>query len=238
MADAFEQEREVLRIPQASYDSDDATDARVGKTPYLRYDLNDYSVPYEYVQRTLTVRASPYQVRIYDAQQLAATHQRHYARAEQIEDPQHIEALRQYKGQSHHHSPQQRLYRQVPDSERFLQIAVERGQSLTRSLRHLHTWLDQYGARALQQALQQTMAQSCYHTEGVLQTLEKQREHLSRPVPLAIKLPDKALDHPPVITPSLQHYDQLYESTTHDASIDERIKEADDLRTVNKGEVS
>ena len=82
------------------------------------------------------------------------------------------------------------------------------------------------------------MAQSCYHTEGVLQTLEKQREHLSRPVPLAIKLPDKALDHPPVFTPSLQHYDQLYESTTNDASIDERIKEADDLRTVNKGEVS
>ena len=236
--EAFEQEREVLREPESCYDSDDAIDAHVGKTPYLRYDLNDYSVPHEYVQRTLSVRASPCQVRLYDAQQLVATHRRHYGRAEQIEDPKHIEALRQYKGHSHHHSPQQRLYQQVPDSERFLQIAVERGQSLTRGLRHLHAWLDQYGAQALQQALQQTIAQSCYHTDGVLQTLEKQREQLSRPVPLGIRLPDKALDHPPLTTPSLQRYDQLYEITTNDAPIDERVTDTGDSRTANNGEVS
>ena len=236
--EAFEQEREVLREPESCYDSDDAIDAHVGKTPYLRYDLNDYSVPHEYVQRTLSVRASPCQVRLYDAQQLMATHRRNYGRAEQIEDPKHIEALRQYKGHSHHHSPQQWLYQQVPDSERFLQIAVERGQSMTRSLRHLHAWLDQYGAQALQQALQQTIAQSCYHTDGVLQTLEKQREQLSRPVPLGIRLPDKALDHPPLTTPSLQRYDQLYEITTNDAPIDERVTDTGDSRTANNGEVS
>ena len=238
VADAFEQEREVLRAPQTCYDSDDATDAHVGKTPYLRYDLNDYSVPHEYVQRTLSVRASPCQVRLYDAQQLLATHQRHYGKGEQVEDPQHIEALRLYKGQSHHHSPQQRLYRQVPDSEHFLQIAVERGQSLTRSLRHLHSWLNQYGADSLQLALQQTMAQSCYHTDGVLQMLEKQREQLNRPVPLAIKLPDKALDHPPVTAPSLQRYDQLYETPTGDTPIDERVKSTGDSHTTNNGEIS
>lgn len=91
---------------------------------------------------------------------------------------------------------------------------------------------------ALQQALQQTMAQSCYHTDGVLQTLEKQREQLSRPVPLAIKLPDKALDHPPVTAPSLQRYDQLYKTTTGDAPIDERVKDTGESRTANNGEVS
>lgn len=216
--DAFEQERAVLRSTETPYDSDDAVVAHVGKTPYLRYDLNDYSVPHEYVQRALSVRASPCQVRIYDAQQLVALHPRHYGKAEQIEDPKHIEALKRSKGQSRQHSPQQRLYRQVPDSERFLQITVERGQSLNHSVRDLNAWLDQYGAEQLQLALQQTMAQSCYHTEGVLQTLEKQREQLSLPAPLAITLPDKALDHPPVTAPSLHRYDQLVETTTHDGS--------------------
>jgi hypothetical protein len=30
-------------------------EVRVGKTPYVRFDLNDYSVPHTHVQRTLTV---------------------------------------------------------------------------------------------------------------------------------------------------------------------------------------
>ena len=86
------------------------------------------------------------------------------------------------------------------------------------------------------------MAQSCHHTDGVLQTLEKQREQIYRPVPLAIQLPDKALDHPPVTAPSLQRYDQLYETTTGDALIDERVTDSitdtGNSRTANNGEAS
>jgi hypothetical protein len=39
---------------------------KVGKTPYVRFDLNDYSVPHTKVQRLLTVLADPHQVRIVD----------------------------------------------------------------------------------------------------------------------------------------------------------------------------
>jgi len=214
VADVFERECEVLRVPETPYDSDDAVVAHVAKTPYVRYDLNDYSVPHELVQRSLAVRASTHQLRIYDAQSLVATHHRHYGRAEQIEDPQHIEALRRYKGQSASHRPQQRLSLQVPASEAFLLHNVERGHRLSLSARSLNQWLDQYGAKQLQQALLQTMAQSCYHTDGVLQTLERQREQQHRPVPLGITLPDKALDHPPVTAPSLSGYDRLHTATT------------------------
>ena len=31
----------------------------VGKTPYVRFDLNDYSVPHTHVRRMLTVLADP-----------------------------------------------------------------------------------------------------------------------------------------------------------------------------------
>jgi hypothetical protein len=34
---------------------------KVGKTPYVRFDLNDYSVPHTHVRRTLTVLADPEQ---------------------------------------------------------------------------------------------------------------------------------------------------------------------------------
>ncbi len=210
VADAFEQERQSLRAAQTPYDSDDPIVAHVGKTPYARYDLNDYSVPHDFVQHSLSVRASTHRVRIYATEQLVADHPRHYGKREQIEDPQHIKALRQYKRESRRHGPQQRLHQQVPASETFLGHNVERGHRLSLSVRALNRWLDQYGAGQLQLALQQSMAQGCYHTDGVLQTLESLREKQSRPVPLGITLPDKALDHPSITTPSLSGYDRLH----------------------------
>lgn len=215
VSEAFEQEREVLRTPPDSvYDSDDAVVVHVGKTPYVRYDLNDYSVPHDCVRRTLNVRASIQQVRIYDAQRLLATHTRHYGKGEQIEDPQHIDALKRYKHQSRTHHPQHRLYQLAPASEAFLQLNVQRGHRLARSVRSLNGWLDQYGADALQTALQEALEQSCHHTDGVLQILERHREQLKQPVPLNITLSAKALDHPPIKPASLNSYDQLHQSVT------------------------
>lgn len=210
VAQAFEQERAALQpLPDTPFDCDDALDVQAAKTPYVRYELNDYSIPHEFVRRTLQVRASPHQVRIYDATQCLGIHPRCYDKGQQIEDPQHIEALRRFKGQSAQHNGQHRLYQQVTASERFLQHNVERGHRLSQSVKLLTRWLDQYGAGALQKALQEALAQSCYHTDGVLQTLERHREQRRLAVPLTIRLPDKALDHPPLSPASLQGYDRL-----------------------------
>src|SRR5271168_4464833 len=46
----------------------------VGKTPYVRFDLNDYSVPHNYVRRALTVLADPHEVRIVDGAEVLACH--------------------------------------------------------------------------------------------------------------------------------------------------------------------
>jgi hypothetical protein len=48
----------------------------VGKTPYARLDLNDYSVPHTHLQRTVTVRATPDRVRILDGLAMIADHPR------------------------------------------------------------------------------------------------------------------------------------------------------------------
>src|SRR5271165_506052 len=48
----------------------------VGKTPYVRFDLNDYSVPHPHVRRILTVLADPHEVRIVDGAEVLAVHRR------------------------------------------------------------------------------------------------------------------------------------------------------------------
>jgi hypothetical protein len=65
----------------------------VGKTPYVRFDLNDYSVPHTHVRRVLTVLADPHEVRIVDGASVLACHPRSYDRDAQIEHPGHVEAL-------------------------------------------------------------------------------------------------------------------------------------------------
>ena len=40
---------------------------KIAKTPWARFDLNDYSVPHQHVRKALTVRASQTRVRLLDA---------------------------------------------------------------------------------------------------------------------------------------------------------------------------
>jgi hypothetical protein len=49
---------------------------KAGKTPYVRFDLNDYSIPHTKVQRLLTVLADPNEVRIVDGGQVLVCHRR------------------------------------------------------------------------------------------------------------------------------------------------------------------
>ena len=226
VAEAFERERtELLSLPDNPFDSEDSVMVSIGKNPYARYDLNQYSVPHPYVRRELTLRASPTRVRIMDADECIATHQRSYDKGAFIENTQHIEALKQHKKKARTHSEQHRLLDRVSNMEAFLQRNRERGHQLSRSVRSLHEWLDQYGAQALEQAVSCALEQQCYHTAGVLQLLEQQRECKSSPAPLVGALPDKAHEQTPFTPTSLQSYESLHQVGDAEASDNTANKE-------------
>lgn len=64
---AFEDERGVLLpLPEEPSPAHERLEVEVGKTPYVRFDLNDYSIPHDRTQRTLVVYADLDQVRIAD----------------------------------------------------------------------------------------------------------------------------------------------------------------------------
>src|SRR5450631_2694127 len=80
----------LLKLPDNPYPVVEQVAVSVSKTPYVRFDKNDYSVPHSHVRRSLTVLADPDRVRIVDGQQILASHRRSYGRGERIEDPTHI----------------------------------------------------------------------------------------------------------------------------------------------------
>ena len=216
--EAFEKERaQLLALPDNPFVAEEVHTLTVGKTPYVRFDRNDYSVPHTLVRRKLTVRISPATVRVLNAGELVAEHARVYGKGEQIENPVHLEALVKAKRAARHHRGQDRLARAVPSSTKLLERAVKRGHSLKPVLTQLERLLDAYGAVELEQAVMEALQRDVPHPNAVRQSLERRREQRHLPPPIAIVLPDNEKARNIVVRPaSLAVYDQLHDQPGDD----------------------
>jgi transposase len=210
-----EEKPRMLSLPETSFPTAEHLGVRVGKTPYVRFDLNDYSVPYTHVRRTLEVEATEHAVRVLDRNEVIAEHQRCWDRGQQIENPAHIEALAKYKGQAREHRGIDRLHHAAPSSEGlFLEIA-NRGGNLGATTSGLLRLLDRYGARALDQAIATALAQNAPHLGAVRQILDQCRHAKGEPPPVAISLPDDPRVRDLVVKAhSLTTYDQIEKEET------------------------
>jgi transposase len=208
---AFELEQpQLLDLPVNPYPTEERLAVSVGKTPYVRFDLNDYSVPHTEVRKTLTVLATPDRVRVLDGLKEVAGHARCYGKGEQIEDPTHIEALTEYKRKARHHRSQDRLAQAAPASRELLVQAAERGANLGSITASLLRLLDRYGASELESAIQDALRQQVPHPNAVRISLEKHRDERDQPPPLPIILPDKPKVRDLTVRPhDLKNYDPV-----------------------------
>ena len=199
----------LLALPDNPYPIIEQVAVRIGKTPYARFDGNDYTVPHTEVGRTLSVLADPDTVRIVSGGAVLATHARSYDKRAQIEDPSHIEALRSAKAAARGGSGADRLVHAVPASEAFLAAAAARGEPLARIVTALQDLLERYGAAALEAAVKETLAQGVPHPQAVQRVLERSRIRQHKPAPLnPLPVHIKARDVV-VRTPKLAPYDEL-----------------------------
>ncbi len=207
---AFEREQSALiQLPDDAFTQEERVEVSVGKTPYARFDLNDYSVPHIHVRKSLTLLASEHQIRVLDGEQVIATHRRSYDKGAQIEDEAHVAALKQQKQQARLHAGQHRLLNAAPSSNALLELAAERGQSIKALVKHLIQLLDEYGAQSLETGISEALAHQIPDANAVRQVLQRHREQRQQPPPIAVALQhDKARDI--AIAPaSLSPYDQL-----------------------------
>jgi hypothetical protein len=213
--EAFAQERKhLLALPDNPYRTDEQVAVKIGKTPYARFDLNDYSVPHSCVQRTLTVVADLKQVRILNGQELVATHIRSFDKGAQIENPNHIAALAEHKRHASQHRNTDRLHQAVPQSRELLGLAAERGEPIGRIASTLLNLLDRYGITELQAAVADALQRGVPHPNAVRHALERRREARDLPPPVEIVLPLHVQSRDTQIRPhNLDTYDQITEAT-------------------------
>ena len=181
VAEAFAEEASrLLPLPVHPFETDLLLPVRAGKTLYLRFDLNDYSIPPSAVGRSLTLVASETSVRILDGTTEIARHRRSYDRHQRIEDPTHIEALLAEKQRARGSTPCARLIGAVPNAEAFLEAVFQRGESAAATTEKLLLLLDDHGADELRLAMEEALARQTPRLGSVVYILGKRRRQSQR----------------------------------------------------------
>ncbi len=187
----FEEEQpRLLALPAEPFPCEERIVVRAPKTPYVRFDLNDYSIPHTHVRRSLEVLASVESVRIVDGASLLAVHRRSFDRGAQIEDPAHIQSLVDHKRAGRAHRAMDRLHHAAPSAGRFFKLAAARGVHLAVLTRGLLELLQTHGAGALEEALTAALREDTAHLGAVRHFIDLHRARRGQLPPIPVALPD------------------------------------------------
>ena len=211
----FAREQAVLRpLPPTPYEAAERIEARVGRTPFVRFDTNDYSLPAKHVRRTVTVLAEPHRVRVVVDGDVVAEHERSFDRRATVEDPRHLRDLVDVKRRAREGAGMSRLTRTVPATRLMLERAAERGHNLGSLVAKLLELLDMHGAEAMEAAVEEANENERVGHAPVRVVLEARSRALGRTTPRPVPIPDERLRSLTVPKADLSAYDRLNEEQT------------------------
>ncbi len=200
-----------LPLPEHPMSCDSVVAARSGKTPYLRFDLNDYSIPHTLVRKPLTLIASEHAMRVVDGQEVVARHVRSYDRGKTIEDPTHIAELAREKRHAHDLRGRDLLRSVCKHADALLDALALRGDSLGGHTSRLTQLLGRYGAAELDRAIAEALARGAPGAGSVAHLLDQRARARKMLPPLEAVLPDDPRVRDLRVTPhALDRYDELY----------------------------
>jgi transposase len=202
----------LLPLPEHPAPTDLVRPVASGKTPYVRFDRNDYTIPHTLVRKPLTLVASEAEVRVLDGSIEIARHVRSYDAGQQIEDERHLMALTTEKRKAREHRGKNRLFAVCPTAKAFLGEIALHGGHLGGTTSRLLRLLDQYGAVALDLAIGDAHERGAFRAESVAHVLDQRRRAAGdKPVILPALSDDPRVRDQFVQPHRLDDYDNLAE---------------------------
>lgn len=204
VGEQLNKEREFLRAVNANKVAPKFSDqVRSDKVGMVRFDLNDYSIPWQYVREQITLEADDLKVQFYYREKLICEHMRSWGRHARVINPKHYENRPEFAAQSVDH-----LISKFPDLEQFYRILVDRGESLGSIKRQFINIYEMYRGDIFVKSLRIAGKKEMYHPSQVSRIaigLEKQSSNrLTPPIKLKDGIPD--LD---IKSHSLETYDHF-----------------------------
>jgi hypothetical protein len=211
VAEVFAEEQvRLLPLPAHPFETDLMRAVTSGKTPYVHFDRNHYSIPHTYVRRPLTLLASATTVRLVAGADEIARHVRSYDTAQTFEVPAHLDGLLAATRQANASSSRDRLRLAVPLTATLFDRLAARNEVLRPHLIRLQALLDDYGPHELTAAVAVALERNALGAGSISHILETRRRHRGAPPPVPMILPDRPGVRDLEITPHrLESYDDL-----------------------------
>jgi hypothetical protein len=217
--DALVEERaRLLPLPEHPAPTDLVRAVASGKTPYIRFDRNDYSIPHTHVRKVVSVVASETVVRVLDGPTEIACHARSYDAGQQLEDERHLAALTADKRKAREHRGRNRLFAVCPTAKAYLAEIALHGGHLGGTTSRLLRLLVHARAPALDAAIGDAHERGAFRAESVAHVLDQRRRADGQRPVIIVALSDDPRVRDQVVHPHrLDAYDNLAARGTNEA---------------------
>ena len=214
VADAFTDELpRLVELPDDDFPVEERIIVTSGKTPYVRFDRNDYSVPHTHVCRSLTVLATHDRLRVVDPETPLVTlaeHRRSYDRDQRVEHEPHVRALVEEKRRAHQSRGFDRLFSAAPSTRAMIEKLAERGANLGGATSGLLQLLDRVGADMLERAVAEVVAGGKLELRAVHFALDRLRYEAGLAPSLTVPVTGDLRANSQVRPHALSTYDRLH----------------------------
>ena len=208
----------LLPLPAHPFETDVMRTVASGKTPYVRFDRNSYSIPHTHVRRPLTLLASATMVRLIAGTDEIARHGRTYDTGQTIEQEAHVAGLVAATRQTNPSSARDRLRLAVPAITTLWDRLAARGDSLRAHTARVLALLDDYGPQELAAAVTRALERDALGAGAIAHILETRRRQRGQKPPIPLALPDRPGVRDLDVTPHrLETYDELTRTDPDDA---------------------
>ena len=144
-AELFKLEKfKLLPLPAIAYDTSEIVPCRSTKDCRVYFDGNAYSIPFQFVVKTLTIKANLFELLIYHKDQIIARHSRCWEKGKIIENPKHIGDLVKLKAGAHTFKLRDEFLAVCPEAETYFAGLVESDINLKDHLEKLMSLVHQY----------------------------------------------------------------------------------------------
>ena len=207
VGDVLQQEQtRLLRLPDPLPVTELVKPARVDKTAFIRYDTNDYSVPPQYAQQTLTLVTNDRVVHVLDGSTLVAHHQRSWGRRQVIEVADHRQELLAQRKRAHDLKGRDRLRTEIPGIKTLIERWMDDGYHLGTHIARTLKLLELYGATTVGEAVDELIERDIHDPSALVVACDRRHRRRTRAAVVPVTLPDHVQDRD-VIPHDLETYD-------------------------------
>ena len=186
--DLFAEERDSLRRPSPNpYDLARVLDLRASSQFRIALDTNRYSVPAEFANRRVIVKAYPERICIYSQDQLIARHVRCFDRYQDREDPDHPKALLEQRQNAREQRLMPRFLRISPTAQAYYEGLEARRFNARGHVRKIIALAEIYGDAACHRAIEDAIVFNAFSNEYIAHLLES-RARLKSPAASPLSL--------------------------------------------------